>query len=370
MRALHVISGIDSRAGGPAMAVAGLVRSQHRAAGIGVTLLAACATAEQDLADPLRAAGVDVRIVAPCRGPLGRNPTLATSIADAAKDADVVHIHALWSQVQHDAAVAARRLHKPYIITPHGMLTRWSIDQKRWKKLLYLAWRQRADLNGAAAIHYTSTAERDDLSPLGVELNEFESLPSKGTFRDKHPEIAGRRIVLFLGRIHPGKGMEYLVPAFAKAQLSDAVLVAVGPDSGGFQARIEQMVRENGLSDRVLFTGMLRGRDRVEALVDADLLALPSEHENFGVVVVEALACGTPVLVSDGVGIAGEVAGGNVGAVTTLAADSIAGELRRWMGDEALRQAASERARPFVWERFNWESIARRWGDHYRSLLK
>ncbi|MEA2735664.1 MAG: hypothetical protein QOE14_2115 [Humisphaera sp.] len=378
-RVLHVISSLDSRAGGPPVAMAGLCKAQ-RAAGIDVSVIATYRAGQgHDLADDLAAVGVDVTRVGPARGPLQSHPDLSRAMDVAVAKADVVHVHALWETVQHQAAISARRAGKPYLVTPHGMLTPWSLRQKALKKRIYLALRLRADLNGAAALHFTSSAERDMVAPLGlkppalieplgVDLEEFRTLPALGSFRAKFPALQGKRIVMFLGRLHPGKGAEYLIPAIAQARLTETMLVLVGPDSGGFRATLEELADRHGVRDQVLFTGMLRGRDRIEALADADLFALPSEHENFGIAVVEALACGVPVVVSEGVALKGEIVAAGVGSSTALATDAIAAELARWLNDDALRRAAAEKARPFVWEKFDWSTVARNWVEHFRRM--
>ena len=379
MRVLHVISNDDSRAGGPAVAMSGLCKAQ-RAAGLDVAVLATFRSdSRHDLADELRAGGVDVTLIGPTHGPLAAHPQLAAAAQTAVAAADVIHIHALWESVQYEAAKSAQRAAKPYLFTPHGMLTPWSLRQKALKKKLYMALRLRRYLDRASALHFTTAQERDDtaqlrlapppiVEPLGVDLREFQTLPPRGSFRAKHPQLAGRKIVMFLGRLHPGKGMEYLIPAFAQVKMDDAVLVAVGPDSHGFQATLQAMVDQHGVGDRVFFTGMLRGADRIEALADADLFALPSEHENFGVAVIEALACGVPVVISTGVAIAGEIVAAGVGAAVPVEVDRIAAEVRRWLADEDLRRAAAEKARRFVWEKFDWSTVARNWVGHYSRL--
>ena len=380
-RVLHVISSLDSRAGGPPVAMAGLCKAQ-RAAGIDVAVISSYRGDQgRDLADDLAAASIEVTRVGPARGPLQSHPDLPRAMDGAVGKADVVHVHALWEAVQHQAAVSARRAGKPYLVTSHGMLTPWSLRQKALKKRLYMALRLRGDLNGAAALHFTSAAERDLVvplglkppalvEPLGVDLDEFRTLPPPGSFRAKFPPLHGKRIVMFLGRLHPRKGAEYLIPALARAKLADTTLVLVGPDSGGFRATLEELADRHGVREQVLFAGMLRGRDRIEALTDADLFALPSEHENFGIAVVEALACGVPVLISEGVALKNEIVAAGVGSSTSLSPDAIAAELARWMNDETLRRTAAEKARPFVWAKFDWAPVARNWVGHSRRLLQ
>lgn len=362
------------------MAMAGLCLAQH-AAGLAVSVLATFRDGTgRDLADNLERQGVKVTLIGPAQGGLARHPQLTPALRDAVASVDVVHAHGLWEEIQFQAARAATAAGKPYVITPHGMLTPWSLGQKRLKKSIYLAFRLKRVLNHAAAIHYTTAHERDQsasvglkppaiVEPLGVDLSEFQNLPARGAFRAKH-NLADRKLIVFLGRIHPGKGVEYLVPALAKMKRTDAMLAVVGPDSGGFQRTIERMIEEHQLQQRVIFTGMLRDRDKIEALVDADVFALPSEHENFGLVVIESLACGTPVVVSDGVAIAGEVKQARAGSVVHLnVPDSLSSALDGWL-DDTGRNEAGERGRAYVFEHFDWTTIGRHWVEHYGQLSK
>jgi len=380
MRVIHVISGLDPEAGGTAAAAAGLAAAQA-AAGLDVSMLATWTTPGALAAgEALKGKGITVRQVGPAKAPLSRHPELAAATAEAVSGADVVHIHALWEEVQHQAARAARRLGRPYVITPHGMLDPWSLSRGRWKKRLYLAWRLRRDLNRAAAIHYTAAAERDLAAPVGirtravvepngVDLEEFRELPARGTFRSRYPQIGQRPMVLFLSRIHPKKGLDVLVPAFARCGCDEAALVIAGPDSDGYAETVRRSVSENALEARVVFTGMLRGADRVAALADADLFVLPSYQENFGIAVVESLAAGTPVVISDQVNIHAEISAAGVGGVVPVSADALARELNRWLKDGALRNRFAEKAPAFVRERYGWREIAGRWVMHYQEIV-
>jgi glycosyltransferase involved in cell wall biosynthesis len=147
------------------------------------------------------------------------------------------------------------------------------------------------------------------------------------------------------------------------------VLVIAGPDEGGYRATVEALGRRHGLGDRIVFTGMLQGLDRIAALADADLFVLPSYQENFGNSVVEALAAGTPVLISDQVNIHGQITAAEVGGVVPAEAGPLARELARWLDDPELRSRAAARAPAFVRERYDWRSIAGRWVGHYRRLV-
>ncbi len=379
MRVLHVIRGVDSRIGGPQVAMAGLVSALARQ-GVETRVLAATrAGDDNEAAEPLRQRGVRVELVGPCRTPLMLHPQLEAKIRELAAGVEVVHIHGLWEQAQHLAACEAYRSGIPYLFRTCGMLDPWSLARSRLRKRIYLAMRLRADLDRAAAIHCTSSTEAEEIAPLrlrppvivepnGIDVSEFEELPPAGAFRARHPELGDRPLVLFLGRLHSGKGLDLLVPAFAAAGAPDAVLVIAGPDEGDYRREVEALVRAHGLEGRVLFAGMLRGRERIEALADADLFALPSRHENFGVVVVEALASGTPVLVSDRVNLCREVVGAGVGDAVPLSVAPLTSALSRWLTDDALREAAARRARPFALETWPWDRIAARWIRHYEVL--
>ena len=361
------------------MALLGLASAQAQV-GMRVGVLASWKRGDTlELAEPLRSAGVEVTTLGPCSNKFQRCGHLRAAIAARISQADIVHIHGVWEDVIHQAAVVAREANVPYGITPHGMLDAWSLRRHYLRKALYLRWRLRRDLDWASFVHYTTDTEQASVArlslgtppivePLGLDLSEFESLPPRGSFRGRYPAVGDCPVVMFLGRIHPGKGLEYLIPAFAEGAPDRARLIVVGPDSTGYRAQMERLAKSCGISDRVIFTGLMAGRDRVAALVDADLFALPSDHENFGVAVVEALAAGTPVIISDQVSIHGRVSAAGVGAVVPTEIRPLAQQLRRWLGDPALREAAASRARGFVWQNYDWIPIARHWLEHYQRF--
>lgn len=377
MRILHAISGIDPRNGGPTNALIGLSSAQVRA-GLNVRVIATWQ--EKDAfrsKDRLESLGVSVRMVGPASGKLSRHPDLAPVLADEVAQCDIVHVHAMWEEIEYQACRAARKARRPYVMTPHGMLDPWNMQKSRLAKSIYLAFRMRGHLQNASLLHYTTQIERDWVSrfkfrpttivePLGIDLAEFSDLPPAGEFRLRYPQLSDRPIVLFLGRVHYGKGLELLAPAMLKMKRTDAMLVVVGPDADAYSKTIRNL--SPGAEDRILYTGMLAGREKLAALVDADLLSLPSYHENFGLAVIEALACGTPVVISDQVNLHPDVQSARVGGVVPMDVDALARELDRWLDDDRLRREASEKAPAFVRERYDWDAIARRWVGHYGKL--
>ncbi|HLL90184.1 MAG TPA: glycosyltransferase, partial [Tepidisphaeraceae bacterium] len=182
--------------------------------------------------------------------------------------------------------------------------------------------------------------------------------------------LAGRPFVLFLGRIDYKKGLDLLIPSFAKGAPADAMLVLAGPELTEYGRDVRVLVARERIGDRVLFTGMLHGRDRIAALVDADLFALTSYVENFGVAVVEAMAAGTPVLISDQVNLAEMIAGADVGAVVPTRVSEIAGVLHDWLGRPDRLVTAGRRAAEVARSQFGWPAIADRWTGHYARLVR
>jgi glycosyltransferase involved in cell wall biosynthesis len=383
MRVLHVISGIDPRLGGTANLLAGLTTAQARVEGLEVAVATVFAEGENHAvpAADLRARGVSVIDVGPVTGRLRRHPGLTRMIDGAVSRSDVVHVHGLWEEIQHLAARSARRHAVPYVIAPQGMLDPWSLNQSRWVKKLYMLWRLRRNLNRATAIQFTAELERDLTAPLGlrapaiiepngIDLSEYDDLPPRGAARRRHDVPTGT-MLLFLSRLHPKKGLDLLIPAFARADLShDATLVIAGPpDSAEYESHLRGLVKEHDIGRRVIFTGMLYGKDRLALMADADLFVLPSYQENFGIVVAEALACGTPVLISDGINIYKEIQSAGVGGVCEPELNSVTRELKRWGSDAELRRSAASKAAAFARERYDWNAIAARWKGHYEKLI-
>lgn len=378
MRVLHAISGLVESSGGPTTALIGLATAQALA-GDEVTILTTLREGQKVAApEELAAAGVHVVSVDHCRGPMLRHPRLARTVAGLVAEHDVVHAHGVWEDVQYQASRACGRSGVPLVIRCCGLLDEWSLSRKWMRKAVYRAWRLDRMLAGAAAVHCSTAAEAAStgrlgfaapivVEPNGVRLQEFLELPQRGAFR----ESIGRPsapLILFLGRVHPGKGVEYLIPALRHVTTPDAAVVIVGGDSSGYREQMERAVAAHRLDNRVIFTGPLRGRRKLEALVDADVFCLPSEHENFGISVIEAMAAGCPVVVSEHVGLKTEIRDCGAGSVTPLESEAIAHAIDGWLQDSAGRHAAGVRARTCALRDFDWRVIAARWQRRYSQF--
>jgi glycosyltransferase involved in cell wall biosynthesis len=243
-------------------------------------------------------------------------------LREHAGDFDVAHLHGCHNVPGALAARHLRRAGVPYLLATHGTAPR--IERRIVAKWIFDHTVGRHVLPWASRLLAVTDAERMQLVSLGlrpsairvlphpIDLSESAGVPS-GSFRRRFG-IAWKEIVLYLGKLTPRKGLDVLVRAFSSLRRPSAGLVIAG-NNMGVGADVERLVDQHGLRDRTLFTGLLRGRERLEALADASVVALPSRHEVFGLVPIEALLCATPVVVSDDSGcgeVIGQIGGGRV----------------------------------------------------------
>jgi len=381
MRVVHICTSIDPRIGGPANVLMRLTRVQAGQCGHLVQVITADdPEAVRDVTVSLHAAGVEHVACGPMRGPMAAGRTTRREIAaHLHAGVDVVHIHGLWQHAPHSAAAAARAAGVPYIMRPCGMLDPWSLRQGRLKKRLFLALVARRHLNRAAALHYTTETERRLVEPLrlrpptfvipnGLDWEEFDPQPIRGAFRAAHG-IGERPLVVFLGRVHPQKGLGLLLPAFAKLQDPTVLLALVGPAESSYLEHLRAEAASLGIAERVVFPGMMAGRARLEALRDADLFCLPSYLESFGVSVIEALGVGTPVLISDQVNICNEVVAAGVGEVVPCDVAPLAERMQALLSDRARLAEMAARARPWVEKTFRWDAITHQVDAMYEQVV-
>lgn len=311
---------------------------------------------------------------------------LARWIMRVVRTFDVVHVHGLYRFAPTYAAWQARRQGVPYIICPHGSLdpylySKSTVGSVRLKRL-YERWFDMPNLNAASAIHYTTEEERDRAAylglrapsfvvPNGLDWGRYRTLPPRGALRARWG-LGENPIVLFLGRLHFKKGLDLLVPAFDAIRRSrpDAQLVIAGPENDDYGKKVRGWVGERGLEAAVHFVGPLHGRDVVQAYVDADVFVLPSYTENFGMTVIEAMACALPVVISDQVNIHTEVAGAGAGVVTRCDAGEVAAALEALLHDVDRRRALGEAARRLVRARYTWPAIIGALTKEYEAVIE
>jgi glycosyltransferase involved in cell wall biosynthesis len=373
MRILHVIPSVAARYGGPSTAVGQMCRALA-AAGHEVTLATTDADGSAALAGPppeLETSGVRVRIFPrQWSEALKYSRPLQRWLGAHVGEYDVVHVHALLSHACLAAAAACRRAGVPYIVRPLGTLDPWSLAQKPWRKRLLLAAAGRRALAGAAAVHYTAAAEQGEVEaafttrggfvvPLGLDERLFAD-PWPYERRSASP------FVLALSRLHPVKALDALVEAFAQAPRPSWRLVIAGDGERDYVSGLRALAAKLPGGAAVEFTGWVDGHRKRDLLRQASLLALPSHHENFGVGLGEALASGTPALVSPHVLVSREIVEAGAGWVSGNGVPELAAALDRVLADAPARAAASAAARTFA-ETLTWprviDALVREYGN-------
>ena len=266
-----------------------------------------------------------------------------------------------------------RRFMIPYFVEPLGMtrpIDRGILLKKFWWKVF------RNYLPGASQVVATSEMERaellaDGFAPNrvmlrynGIDREEFRELPPPGAFRKKSGMDEDDRFVIFLGRLIPRKGADLLIEALPLIGSDKMKLVLAGPEGEtGYVADLRAKARERGVEQRVLFAGPLYGEDKKAALADAWVFALPSRYENFGNAAAEAIACGTPAIVSDRCGIA-PLINQRAGLVTAYNPSALARTLQELLGNTALYQRLKAGCRG-VADEIAWEHLVREMQDSY-----
>jgi glycosyltransferase involved in cell wall biosynthesis len=299
---------------------------------------------------------------------------LRRRLQQSVSEFDVVHTHASYLWPLWTAAREARRAGVPYVVSTRGMLEKDLIERKSaiWKSAL-IGFVEKTNLEGAAAVHVTSRREADEAEAFGFRLRRVSEIPNGVDFERVDAGatpavaalVAGAPYVLFLGRINWKKGLDRLIEAMAHAP--GVRLVIAGNDEERYQPALEAIVSRLGIGDRVSFAGPVHGGDKTALIAGARALVLPSYSENFGNVVLEAMAAGRPVIVSREVGLAQLVDATASGVVTRGGPEDLGAAIARLSKDTAAGDAMGRNGRDAA-ARYSWDSVAAQMEALYESL--
>jgi glycosyltransferase involved in cell wall biosynthesis len=310
-------------------------------------------------------------------------PKLASFLKRDLKRFDVIHLHEYISFQNIVTYHYARKSGVPYVLQAHGSLPRignwWRL---KWICDLFFGHRLLRDASKVIALseveaqQYRSMGVPDEkiaVIPNGVDLSEYAVLPHRGSFKRKFGIKEEEKIVLYLGRIHKGKGIDFLINSFAylfKNNPKNVRLVVVGPDDG-YLNEARCLVNSLGLDEKVLFTGMLSENDKIAAYVDSSVCTYLSMSEPFGLVSLEAAACGTPVIVSIGTPMSRIVYGGEFGfSVDYGDVAELANMMNKLICDDDLREEMGRKSRDFVFKNFSWNNIIVKIEKVYEGALR
>jgi len=374
MKILHVIRDLAPSTGGPVSALKVLASAQ---ADTGNEVTVAATDYGLETVPDIR--GADVRVY-PCTSAAWRfSAAMGKGLSEQIERADIVHIHTLWEYPTWAAARISRTLKRPYILRPCGMLDEWSMTQRGLKKKLYLRGLLGNAFANAAAIHFTTEGELNKsikvncggrfVVPIGVTLASGDM--GQGGLKNRFPELQGKILILFLGRIHYKKQPDLLIRAFGNIteKFPEARLIIAGPADGEYLSELQHLVNGLGLQEKVAWPGFLDRQQTADAYRCADIFVLPSLQENFGISVAEAMAAGCPVIVSENVDLAADVLGASAGLVCRNDEKMLAADMARLLERPEERRRMGENGRQLVQDRFSPMSVARNLLEVYSDIL-
>lgn len=279
---------------------------------------------------------------------------------------DLVHLHDLISPQAIFTARYCQKNHVNYVLTCHGSIC-WLLQKSLINRLYYKLFGSKVIKNATKSIAYTPDELKQYLSvgvnensvriiPPGIDLLPYKELPEKGQFKIKNSIKKNQKLILYLGRIHEIKGIDLLLKSFSMVLKSfdNVKLIIVGPDDGHLSNLLD-MVENLDISDKVIFTGPLYGRDKLEVYVDSDIFVLPSKYESFGNVILEAMACGTPVIITEKSAIADLLL--NKVIVVKYEKNDLMRAILKLLNDEYLSSNLGDNGKKFVEKEFSWKNI-------------
>lgn len=372
MKVLHLIRSIDPAGGGPVEGIRQL-SGHHLAEGHKVEV----ASLDSPSAPWMKNFSLPIYPLGPGLGRYGFSTKWTAWLRENVCNYDVVIINGIWQYQSYGAWRVLREMKMPYVLFTHGMLDPWFKRRypfKHLKKWIYWPWAEYRVIRDASAVLFTCEEERvlarrsfwlykcnEIVVNFGTAGPQGDAAAQSELLYRKFPQLQGKRIALFLSRLHTKKGCNILIEAFAKTMALDPSwrLVMAGPDQIGWKANLEGLAAKLGVADCIVWAGMITGDLKWGAFRAAEIFVLPSHSENFGIVVAEALACGTPVLISDKVNIWREIQAEGAGLVAPDTLQGTIETLRQWSRmplDE--RQAMRGRARSCFLRRFEIQSAA------------
>jgi len=397
LKILHVVPSVAPawRYGGPVVAAYGMTRALVRR-GHDVTVFTTNIDGDGYLNVPT-GEPVDMDGVQTTYFPVQRprwyyySQPMGVALRERVRDFDLVHTHSIFLWPTTTAAKRAREADVPYVVRPAGMLQADHLSKSygsglstlvsRAKKQLYMATFGKSDIGGASAVHFTSADEVATsildvsrpvsfLAPLGVDLPSDDLAPARQSLRNRYREIGDRKIILFLSRLDPVKGLDALLDAVSSlSHRDDWILGIAGGGTAEYESELAGIAEVLGLSKRVIFLGMVTGDAKWQLLREADIFVLPSYQDSFGIAAVEAMAAGVPVVVSSGVGIHQSVEEAGAGLVTAPESAALATAIGRLLDNDELRAKMGAEGKWLAEQRFSWDAVISQTETMYEEVL-
>ena len=375
MKILHVIDSMDPERGGPPQVVAHLAANQSIDHEVSLASYSNSVTCQKIVAvDELTCHEVNFSgLSEKLFGTASRH-----ILRGVVKDVDIVHIHNVWEPIMMSAASLARQNQIPYVVTPHGMLDPWSMNQKWAKKRIALLAGRRKMLENAKFIHVLNDEEEQGIRKLGisnrceviangVNLEQIDPYLCNAKFEAAYPDFAEKPFVLFLSRLHYKKGLDILgqvANAFC-IQFPDWLILVAGPD-GGAKSDFQNQISSLGLEKQVQLLGPIYGELKYSLLSACEFYCLPSRQEGFSVAILEAMAASKPVAITTHCHF-DDVQAHQGGFVSSIDPDAIAQSFFKLASSTELRNSFGKNARKMIEENYTWAKISQSLLEKYRS---
>ncbi|MFT4033098.1 MAG: glycosyltransferase [Siphonobacter sp.] len=309
------------------------------------------------------------------------SPELFTYYRKHAHEYDIVHIHGAFHFAGWVPFMIRSKAKK--VFTVHGTLDGWALQKSAWKKNIISFLFQRKMIERCDLIHVLNPEEKDDVTRYlahqhpnivvinnGIQLSQYETLPARGLFRAKYNLDTNTPIILFLSRINVKKGLDLLLPAFLEVlnKFPSTHLFIAGPDDG-FLDYVISFIKDHNLSKQVTLTGMLTGTDKLEAIVDADIFALPTYSEGFSMAAIEAMACGTALLTTNRVGFGHLLKNTNTAELVTLEISDVTRGINQLLENPENRHLIAANGKKLAWSIADINVVATKLYRAFESLL-
>lgn len=309
--------------------------------------------------------------------------SMKKAIAENLEKFDLVHITSVFLASSTLGTHYAKKINKPYIISPHGSFMEEPLKKSSLKKKIYISILEKSNLAGAAAIHFVADTEKEDylktklplnhsmVIPNGLDPKELGDMPEAYRFHKKFNISQNKKVVLFLARMNPIKGLDTLIPAFAAAAAKDSsvLLVLAGYDQDNYSSVVKELIEENKIADKVIFAGPLSGKDKFAAILESCIFILPSYSEACSMALIEAMHFSLPPIITEGVGFSGKIKEAGAGIVVPKNIKALEEAIITLLGDERAREDVGRKAAAFASKNFLISEVAKNFLAEYSAII-
>jgi glycosyltransferase involved in cell wall biosynthesis len=311
----------------------------------------------------------------------GHSFSLKKELEKKISNFDIIHIHETWHYPHFIAYKLAKKFKKPFVVTPHGTFDLWCLNYKGVKKKIFKFLIQGKILREASFVQALTENELIDIKsfeknsnikviPNGINIKDFGSNSPSQILIKKYPHLENKKIILFLGRIHPIKGLDLLINSFSSIaeKNKDIHLLIVGPDENNYQKQIEKIIKEKNSQKTITFTGPLVGKEKEEALNMSSVFVLPSYSEGFSMTVLEAMASKLPVIITHQCNFP-EISENNAGIAINPKVEELTEAMIKLLKNPLLAQEMGRNGKKLVEEKYTWEKIANQMTNLYENAI-